>query len=163
MSVLSDGTIEQLCMPMKLLHAEYHPLIEPFNIEQLQPASYDLRLQDIYGHGYQHMLQPGEFVLGGTIEQVNVPGSMVARIEGKSSLARKGIIVHTAGFIDPGFSGKLTLEITNLGSESFFLANGMLIAQLAFQFLDRPAKRPYGHPDLGSHYQNQAGAAPSVL
>jgi len=88
---------------------------------------------------------------------------IVGRIEGKSSLARKGLIVHTAGFVDPGFNGQLVLEITNLSDEIFILKPGMRIAQIAFQFLDKPASKPYGHPELGSHYQDQVGVVESWI
>lgn len=165
MSVLSDGSIESYCI--------YQGLISPYYKDQLQPASYDLTLEEVLGidgklpvgqwllHGYT--LQPGEFVLASTCEKVSLPSNIVGRLEGKSSLARKGLIIHTAGFIDPGFRGNITLEITNLGQEPFLLLPAMRIAQIAFQLLDKPAMRPYGHPELGSHYQSQVGATPSVL
>jgi dCTP deaminase len=87
---------------------------------------------------------------------------VVARIEGKSSLGRLGLIVHaTAGFVDPGFRGQLTLEITNLTRVPIILWPGKPIAQLSFMALDRPAERPYGHPDLGSHYAGQSQATES--
>lgn len=159
MSTLSDGTIQEICLELN------PPLIVPFNEEQLQPASYDLILDhalDFNGLVCEfYPLAPHEFILGSTMEVVNVPDWLVARIEGKSSLARQGLMVHTAGFIDPGFRGTLTLEITNHSGVVFDLHKGMKIAQLAFQQLDKPAKRPYGHPDLGSHYQGQQGATPS--
>lgn len=161
MTVLSDRTIEEL--------VTNKDLIVPYSQEQLQPASYDVRLADIKGAVSKDRendiwwLGPGQFVLGSTMEKVCLPDDIVARIEGKSSLARMGIIVHTAGFIDPGFCGTLTLEITNLSSDSVPLKRNQLIAQLAFQELDRPAARPYGHPSLGSHYQGQDGITPSVL
>lgn len=140
-------------------------LIKPFSTQLLQPASYDLildHLMDFEGTIIEdYFLAPKEFILGSTREWVNIPITLVARIEGKSSLARKGLMVHTAGFIDPGFRGNLTLEITNHSSVPVLLGKGMKIAQLAFQHLDFPAERPYGHPELGSHYQNQEGVTPS--
>ena len=108
------------------------------------------------------VIQPGEFVLGTTMESVEMPDDLVARIEGKSSLGRLGLIVHaTAGFVDPGFKGNLTLEITNLTRVPIVLWPGKPIAQLSFMALDQAAERPYGHPDLGSHYQSQAEATES--
>ena len=110
------------------------------------------------------VIHPGEFVLGSTVEWVELPDDIVARIEGKSSLGRLGLIVHaTAGFVDPGFSGTLTLEITNLTRVPIVLWPGKPIAQLSFMALDRPAERPYGHPDLGSHYHGQPEATESAL
>lgn len=144
------------------------PLIKPFNeYPQLQPASYDLRLGGIESikedSFVEYYLQPGEFLLGSTMERVYLKPNIVGRIEGKSSLARKGLIIHTAGFVDPGFLGTLTLEITNLGKDAFVLKREMLIAQIAFQWLDNPAERPYGHPELDSHYQGQQGVTHSRI
>src|SRR5204862_1388907 len=100
------------------------------------------------------VIHPGEFCLGRTLEWVQLPGDVVARIEGKSSLGRLGLIVHaTAGFIDPGWKGTLTLELNNLTRVPIKLYPGLLIAQLSFMGLDRPAERPYGSAELGSHYQ----------
>jgi dCTP deaminase len=108
------------------------------------------------------VIHPGEFVLGRTEEWVELPDDLVARIEGKSSLGRLGLIVHaTAGFVDPGFKGTLTLEITNLTRVPIVLWPGKPIAQLSFMTLDRPAEKPYGHPDLGSHYAGQVDATES--
>src|SRR5215208_6329325 len=108
------------------------------------------------------VIHPGEFVLGTTVEWVELPDDIVARIEGKSSLGRLGLIVHaTAGFVDPGFSGTLTLEITNLTRVPIVLWPGKPIAQLSFMALDRAAERPYGHPELGSHYHGQLEATES--
>lgn len=153
MTVLSDSTIRWLC--------QEHNLIQPFNeFPQLQPASYDLLLGELEGVGSgftEYWLPSGHFILGSTVEMVSLHSNIVARMEGKSSLARRGLIVHTAGFVDPGFTGQLTLEITNLGGQPFKLEKDMKIAQIAFQYLDRPAERPYGHPELDSHYQNQRG------
>lgn len=179
MSTLSDRTIGMYCTGIVPLGGHHDwkrvslrdgvrgmpALIEPYREEQLQPASYDLILDHIMDFEglvyYHHILAPKEFILGSTKEKVNIPDFLVARIEGKSSLARKGLMVHTAGFIDPGFEGNLTLEITNHSGVPFQLDVGMKIAQLAFQTLDYPAQRPYGHPNLGSHYQGQVGATPS--
>jgi dCTP deaminase len=96
------------------------------------------------------------------MEWVELPDDLVARIEGKSSLGRLGLIVHaTAGFVDPGWKGTLTLEITNLTRVPIVLWPGKPIAQLSLMTLDRPAERPYGHPELGSHYHGQVDATES--
>lgn len=180
-SVLSDGTIRRLV-------AEGHIVIAPWDEGMVQPASVDLRLGDSFRVFHNHrigaidlanipenltervavpegesfVIHPGEFVLGATEEHVTLPDDIVARIEGKSSLGRLGLIVHaTAGFVDPGFTGTLTLEITNLTRVPIVLWPGKPIAQLSFMTLDRPAERPYGHPDLGSHYHGQVEATES--
>jgi dCTP deaminase len=180
-SVLSDGTIRRLV-------AEGRVKIEPWDPGMVQPASVDVRLGDSFrvfhnhraaaidlrdpptnlteavtvGDGESFVIHPGEFVLGRTLEWVELPEDIVSRIEGKSSIGRLGLIVHaTAGFIDPGFSGTLTLEITNLTRIPIRLTPGLPIAQLSFMTLDKPAERPYGHPDLGSHYQGQVEATES--
>jgi dCTP deaminase len=180
-SVLSDGTIRRLI-------AEGRVRIEPFDDTMVQPASVDLRLGTSFRVFHNHritaidladpprnltehvevdedesfVIHPGEFVLGRTQEHVELPDDIVARIEGKSSLGRLGLIVHaTAGFVDPGFKGTLTLEITNLTRVPIILWPGKPIAQLSFMALDQPAERPYGHPDLGSHYHGQVDATES--
>ena len=108
------------------------------------------------------MIHPGEFCLGRTLEWVELPDDIVARIEGKSSIGRLGLIVHaTAGFCDPGWKGTLTLELNNLTRVPIKLYPGLPIAQLSFMALDRPALRPYGSPELGSHYQGQRAATES--
>jgi dCTP deaminase len=180
-SVLSDGTIRRLV-------AEGRVRIEPFDDTMVQPASIDLRLGASFRVFHNHritaidladpprnltehvevdddesfVIHPGEFVLGRTQEHVELPDDIVARIEGKSSLGRLGLIVHaTAGFVDPGFKGTLTLEITNLTRVPIILWPGKPIAQLSFMALDQPAERPYGHPELGSHYHGQTEATES--
>lgn len=180
-SVLSDGTIRRLV-------AEGRIKIDPWDPGLVQPASVDLRLGRSFrvfhnhklpaidlaepplgvtehveiGEGQSFVIHPGEFVLGSTIEWVQLPDDVVARIEGKSSLGRLGLIVHaTAGFVDPGFKGTLTLEITNLTRVPIVLWPGKPIAQLSFMALDQAAERPYGHPDLGSHYHGQTHATES--
>ena len=108
------------------------------------------------------VIHPGEFCLGRTAEWVELPDDVVARIEGKSCLGRLGLIVHaTAGFIDPGWKGTLTLELNNLTRVPIKLYPGLLIAQLSFMALDQPAERPYGSAELGSHYQGQVAATES--
>ena len=100
-------------------------------------------------------LRPGEFILGQLAESVTINESHIARIEGKSSIGRKGIAIHvTAGFVDPGWSGILTLEIFNASQIVYILTAGDPIAQLAFDNLSIPSARPYGHPQLNSHYQH---------
>ena len=180
-SVLSDGTIRRLVEEGRIV-------IDPWDPAMVQPASVDLRLGPSFQvfHNYRvaaidlndlrddltepvevaedepFVIHPGEFVLGRTLEYVRMPDDIVSRIEGKSSLGRLGLIVHaTAGFVDPGFEGTLTLEITNLTRVPIKLYAGRPIAQLSFMTLDRPAERPYGHPDLGSHYQGQVDATAS--
>jgi dCTP deaminase len=180
-SVLSDGTIRRLV-------AEGRVRIDPFDEAMVQPASIDLRLGTSFRVFHNHrigaidladppknltelvdlqdgesfVIHPGEFVLGTTQEYVELPDDIVSRIEGKSSVGRLGLIVHaTAGFVDPGFKGTLTLEMTNLTRVPIVLWPGKPIAQLSLMALDRPAERPYGHPDLGSHYHGQVEATES--
>jgi dCTP deaminase len=180
-SVLSDGTIRRFVDEGRIR-------IEPWDPLMVQPASVDLKLGASFRVFHNHRIQvidladpptgltehvevsadepfvihPNEFVLGRTEEHVELPDDVVARIEGKSSLGRLGLIVHaTAGFVDPGFRGTLTLEITNFNSVPIVLRPGLPIAQLSFMTLDRPAQRPYGHPELGSHYHGQVDATES--
>src|SRR3954449_1548710 len=180
-SVLSDGTILRLVDEGRIR-------IDPWDAAMVQPASVDLRLGNTFRVFHNHraaaidlaqpptdlteqiaigddepfVVHPGEFCLGRTQEWVELPDDLVARIEGKSSLGRLGLIVHaTAGFVDPGWKGTLTLEITNLTRVPIILHPGKPIAQLSFMTLDRPAERPYGHPDLGSHYHGQVDATES--
>jgi len=136
---------------------------------RIQPASIDLSIGEeikwangmgvkiTQGDGFR--LHPRKFVLGHTQEYVRVPAHLVAQLNGKSSLGRRGLLVHsTAGYIDPGFQGHITLELCNIGHEVIYLELGMLIAQLILIQLTKPCERPYGHPDLNSHYQGQIGA-----
>jgi dCTP deaminase len=180
-SVLSDATIRELIEAGRIT-------IEPWDPSLVQPASVDVRLGDSFRVFHNHriksidlsnpprnltehvqvpeggdfVIHPNEFVLGRTIEVVELPDDIVCRIEGKSSLGRLGLIVHaTAGFVDPGFRGSLTLEITNFNSVPIVLRPGLPIAQLSFMALDRPAERPYGHPELGSRYVGQVEATES--
>lgn len=180
-SVLSDGTITELVDAGRIT-------IEPWDYSMVQPASIDLRLGDSFRVFHNHrvtsidlrnppanlteevaidegdafVIHPGEFCLGRTLEYVELPDDLVARIEGKSSLGRLGLIVHaTAGFCDPGFKGSLTLELNNLTRVPIKLYPGLPIAQLSFMTLDRAAQKPYGSPGLGSHYQGQRAATES--
>jgi len=146
------------------------PLISPFTEEQLQPASYDVTLDNEFvywtGSEWKHLfcdegegfeLQPNEFALGSTVETITVPIEMMAQVSGKSTWARRGLTVHqTAGFVDPGFSGTITLEFKNVGPEILLLEPGKAIAQVSWCFLWSECLRPYG-PERGSHYQGQVG------
>ena len=180
-SVLSDTTILRLVEEGRLK-------IDPWDPGLVQPASVDIRLGPTFRVFHNHraaaidlrdpprdlteqitvgpdepfVVHPGEFVLGRTLETVEMPDDVVCRIEGRSSIGRLGLIVHaTAGFVDPGFRGSLTLEITNLTRIPIRLWPGLSVAQLSFMALDQPARRPYGHPELGSHYQGQVEATES--
>lgn len=108
------------------------------------------------------MLHPGEFVLGSTLERIGVPEDLVGRVEGKSSLGRLGLMIHsTAGFIDAGFDGHITLELANVASLPITLYPGMKIGQVSFMQMSSPAERPYGQGASGSKYQGQQGPTPS--
>lgn len=101
-------------------------------------------------------IEPGEFILGSTVERVEIPADLCARVEGKSSLGRLGLLVHlTAGYIDPGFKGKITLEIVNLNERAIILRPGLSICQLSLIQLSSPAEAPYGHESRQSKYQDQ--------
>lgn len=149
--------------------------VDPFDPAMLQPASLDVRLGDTFLRdgmfihpvmgipGNQSVvLEPGIFMLAHTLETVNLPSDLAARVEGKSSWGRRGLLVHlTAGFVDPGFEGQITLELKNLSNQQLRLMIGEPIAQLSFHQLSGPAGRPYGSPGLRSHYQGQRGATPA--
>ena len=108
------------------------------------------------------ILHPGEFVLGQTLEVVTLPDDLVARLEGKSSLGRLGLLIHsTAGFVDSGFHGNLTLELSNVANLPIVLTPGMAIGQISFLTMTTPVERPYGSPGLGSRYQGQSDTTPS--
>ena len=162
--------------------------LEPFTTDMVQPSSVDVRLDRYFrlfdNHKYPFIdpaadqpdltqlietspdeafiLHPGEFVLGATFEQVSLPDDVAARLEGKSSLGRLGLLTHsTAGFIDPGFSGHVTLELSNVATLPIKLWPGMKIGQLCFFELTSPAEHPYGSPQYSSRYQGQRGPTPS--
>jgi dCTP deaminase len=162
--------------------------IEPFDPEMIQPSSIDVRLDRMFrvfeNHKYPHIdpsieqadltrliepdgddpfiLHPGEFVLGSTLEVVSLPDDLAGRLEGKSSLGRLGLLTHsTAGFIDPGFSGHITLELSNAATLPIKLFPGMKIGQLCLFRLSSPADHPYGSNKYGSHYQGQRGPTAS--
>ena len=120
------------------------------------------RLVEIEDHEV-FVLHPGQFVLATTHETVTLPDDLAARLEGKSSLGRLGLLTHsTAGFIDPGFHGEVTLELSNTSTLPIRLYPGMAIGQLCFVMLSSPARQPYGSAGLGSHYQGQQGPTPSA-
>ena len=162
--------------------------LEPFEPDMVQPSSIDVRLDRFFrvfeNHKYPHIdpaadqpdltrqvepegddpfiLHPGEFVLGSTYEVVTLPDDVAARLEGKSSLGRLGLLTHsTAGFIDPGFSGNVTLELSNVANLPITLWPGMKIGQLCLFRLSSPATQPYGAAVFGSRYQGQQGPVPS--
>lgn len=162
--------------------------IDPFHPDMVQPASIDVRLDRWFrvfeNHRYPHIdpsleqpdltrliepegdepfiLHPGEFVLGSTYELVSLPDDVAGRLEGKSSLGRLGLLTHsTAGFIDPGFSGHVTLELSNAATLPIMLYPGMKIGQLCLFRLSSPADHPYGSEKYGSRYQGQQGPTPS--
>ena len=163
-------------------------VIRPFDPACVQPSSVDVRLgsqfrvfrrlhrpyidvrepaEDVtelveIDAGTPFMLHPGEFVLGTTLEYVEVADDLVGRLEGKSSLGRLGLLIHsTAGYVDPGWKGRLTLELSNVANLPITLYPGMKIAQLSFLRLTTPADRPYGTPELRSKYQGQMEPTPS--
>lgn len=124
----------------------------------VQPASLELRLAEAI------TLQPGEFRLAHTLEKIGIPDHLVGQVNGKSSLGRLGLLVHaTAGFVDPGFAGQLTLELKNLSDRPIQLEQHQPVCQLVLFRVLGTVLRPYGHPELGSHYQGQSGTTPSWL
>ncbi|HEY8371632.1 MAG TPA: dCTP deaminase [Pseudonocardiaceae bacterium] len=163
-------------------------VLDPFDPAMVQPSSIDVRLDRFFrvfdNTKYTHIdpqlqqdeltslvetdgdepfvLHPGEFVLGSTFERVTLPDDLAGRLEGKSSLGRLGLLTHsTAGFIDPGFSGHITLELSNVANLPITLWPGMKIGQLCLFRLTSPAEHPYGSEVVGSRYQNQRGPTPS--
>jgi dCTP deaminase len=178
--VLSDRTIARLLEEGRIE-------IDPYDAALLQPSSVDVRV-DRYFRVFRNnlypfidvkveqegltelvevgddpfVLHPGEFVLGSTLERVRLPDDLVARLEGKSSLGRLGLLIHsTAGFIDPGFDGHVTLELSNVANLPITIYPEMKIGQLSFMQLSEPAAAPYGSSALGSKYQGQRGPTPS--
>ena len=179
--ILSDRSIREALASGRIV-------IDPFDEGAVQPSSVDLRLGSSFrvfrnhtlGHidvkqdlsalttlvdadaDHPFILHPGEFVLGATLERVALPGELVARLEGKSSLGRLGLLIHsTAGFVDPGFDGQLTLELSNVANLPITLYPGMRIGQISFQQMTTPADTPYGSGKLGSKYHGQRGPVPS--
>ena len=162
--------------------------LEPYQLDMIQPSSVDVRLDRFFrlfdNHKYPYIdpaedqpdltrlietkndepfiLHPGEFALGSSYELVSLPDDVAARLEGKSSLGRLGLLTHsTAGFIDPGFSGHVTLELSNVATLPIKLWPGMKIGQLCFFRLSSPAERPYGSSEYSSRYQGQRGPTAS--
>ncbi len=172
--VLSDRSIKEQIAAGRIV-------VEPYDPALVQPASIDLRLDSKFlvfrntrravidvkeptedlmelievGPDEPMYVHPGEFILGSTVERVRMPDDVVARLEGRSSLGRIGILIHsTAGFIDPCFDGHVTLEISNVANLPVALYPGMRIGQLSFEQMTTPAERPYG-PARGSKYNGQ--------
>jgi dCTP deaminase len=151
----------------------------PLRDEQFQPASFDLRLGDVLGGErvtaipeFDGELEPRgpapgwwlpvhSFRLASTLERVRLGSNLAGRVEGKSSWARRGLMVHCAGFVDPGFRGQITLELFNLGPATVFLELGKRIAQICFDWVDTNPERIYGHPGLRSRYMDQHGPTPA--
>jgi len=179
--IFSDRTIRDAVASGRIV-------IDPYDEAFVQPSSVDLRVDRFFrvfeNHRYAQidpkqaqedltvlvettvdepfMLHPGEFVLGSTLERVVLADDIVARLEGKSSLGRLGLMIHsTAGFVDPGFDGYLTLELSNVAKLPIAIYPGMKIGQISFYELTTPADHPYG--GSGSKYQGQRGPTPSKI
>jgi len=179
--VLSDRAIRRLIDEGRIV-------IQPFDPGLMQPSSLDVRVDRYFrvfrnsrypyidvkteqeeltelvevGDEEAFILHPGEFVLGSTLERVTLPDDVVGRLDGKSSLGRLGLLIHsTAGFIDPGWDGHMTLELSNVANLPITIYPGMKIGQLSFVLLSEPAERPYGSEGIGSKYQGQRGPTPS--
>jgi len=179
--VLSDRTIARYLEEGRIQ-------IDPYDGSLLQPSSVDVRVDRFFrvfhnnrypyidvreeqedltelvevDDGTPFVLHPGEFVLGSTLERIRLPDDLVARLEGKSSLGRLGLLIHsTAGFIDPGWDGHVTLELSNVANLPVTIYPEMKIGQISFVQLTEPAKTPYGTGDIGSKYQGQRGPTPS--
>jgi dCTP deaminase len=178
--VLSDRTIARLLEEGRIE-------IDPYDPALLQPSSVDVRVDRYFRvfrnnlypfidvkqaqedltelvevDGEPFILHPGEFVLGSTLERVRLPEDIVGRLDGKSSLGRLGLLIHsTAGFIDPGWDGHVTLELSNVANLPITIYPEMKIGQLSFVQMTEPAKAPYGSGELGSKYQGQKGPTPS--
>jgi dCTP deaminase len=179
--VLSDRTIRRLLDEGRIG-------IDPYDESLLQPSSVDVRVDRYFRvfHNARYayvdvkepqedltelveidddrpfILHPGEFVLGSTLERIVLPDDLVARLDGKSSLGRLGLLIHsTAGFIDPGWDGHVTLELSNVANLPITIYHGMKIGQISFVQMSEPAEKPYGSGELGSKYQGQMGPTPS--
>jgi dCTP deaminase len=179
--VLSDRTIARLIDEGRIR-------IDPYDASLLQPSSLDVRVDRFFrvlrNSRYPYIdvklpqeeltelveitddqpfiLHPGEFVLGSTLERVSLPDDLVARLEGKSSLGRLGLLIHsTAGFIDPGWDGHVTLELSNVENLQITIYHEMKIGQISFMQLTEATSTPYGTGTLGSKYQGQRGPTPS--
>ena len=179
--ILSDHTIREELDAGRIV-------IDPLDLSCIQPSSVDLHIDRFFrvfrnhtlgfidvkqnledltelveiGEDDAFILHPGEFVLGSTLERVSLPTDLVARLEGKSSLGRLGLLIHsTAGFVDAGWDGQLTLELSNVANLPITLYPGMKIGQISFIRMTTPADVPYGSAEVGSKYQGQVGPRPS--
>ena len=179
--VLSDRTIRREIEAGNLV-------VDPLGEDAVQPASVDLRLGHLFrvfrnsmipfidvkkeypdltelvtiDDDHPFILHPGEFALAVTFERVKLPSTLVGRLEGKSSLGRLGLLIHsTAGYVDPGWDGALTLELSNVANLPITLYHRMKVSQISFLELSEPAETPYGSSTLGSKYQHQEGPTPS--
>ena len=179
--ILSDRSLREAIAAGRII-------IDPLDESCIQPSSIDVKVSNLFRVFRNHtaaiidvkqdmtdltelveipadgvfILHPGEFVLGSTLERVGVPDDLVARVEGKSSLGRLGLLIHsTAGFVDAGFDGHITLELANVASLPITLYPGMKIGQVSFLKMTTPADRPYGSGATGSKYQGQRGPTPS--
>jgi dCTP deaminase len=179
--ILSDVTIREEIKAGRIQ-------IDPFDETCIQPSSVDLHVDAQFRvfansrypyidvrrempdltelvevvEGDPFILHPGEFVLGSTLERVGIPDDMVARLEGKSSLGRLGLLIHsTAGYVDPGWDGYLTLELSNVANLPITIYPAMKIGQISFFRLSTPAERPYGSSQTKSKYQGQRGPTAS--
>ena len=179
--ILSDRTIREQIANGRIV-------IDPLDERDIQPSSVDLHIDRFFRVFRNHtmrvidvkedqeeltelveineedsfILHPGEFVLGSTLERVAVPNDLVGRLEGKSSLGRLGLLIHsTAGFIDAGWDGQLTLELSNVANLPITLYPGMKIGQISFLQMTTEADHPYGSGEVGSKYQHQVGPRPS--
>lgn len=164
--IVIDGLDESCIQPSSVdLHLDrYFRLFRNHSIRviDVREAQEDLtELVEVEGE-HALVLHPGEFVLGSTSEVVGIPDDLVGRLEGKSSLGRLGLLIHsTAGFVDPGFTGHITLELSNVANLPITLYPGMKIGQISFLTMTTPADQPYGSGVLGSKYQGQRGPTPS--
>ena len=180
--ILSDHSIKEGI-------AQGRIVMTPYDENLVQPASIDIRLDGrfrvfrnykyscIDPKAVQHdltelvevgdesfIIHPGEFILGNTVERIKLGDDLVGRVEGKSSLGRLGLIIHaTAGYIDPGFEGNITLELSNVANLPIRLYPGMKVGQISFFAMSTPADRPYGHPELGSKYKGQTAPTASRM
>ena len=181
--VLSDRTI-------RLEMEAGRIVVDPCDQDDIQPSSVDLHLGDDFqvfrnsrypyidpsrqqlgltervtaSREQPFVLHPGEFVLGTTVERIVLPDDVVGRLEGKSSLGRLGLLIHsTAGYVDPGWEGRLTLELSNVANLPNLLTPDMKIGQISFSRMTTPVDRPYGHPGLGSRYQGRWDTTPSRM